>query len=156
MELVHWLLLLTGVLFGATATRTSFCVFGSISDYMFIGKTERLKAVGVAMIVFGLVFHVYGIFYGYDLCPLCADVGWGEFPGLHNLIGGVIQGFGYALVAGCPLSILRKTGEGQGVYMIAALGFIIGIVIYAFFLQDIFQLFNPYIYSGVNYLYDLI
>jgi hypothetical protein len=155
VETIQVTLFFIGVGFGAVATKTDFCVQGAFSDYFIGGVTTRLKAIIAAIIVFFIGFQTYSAIYGYDICSVCADVGWGEFPGLHNFLGGVIQGFGYILAAGCPLSILRRAGSGSGSHIIAVFAVITGFVIYTFFMQDIFNALSPFIYSRANYIFEL-
>lgn len=145
-------LLFLGIGFGIgfIAQRGNFCIVGSFVEYFSGGMTRRLKGLVAAMSVFALVH-----FWGFDTTGGCPNIGWGEYMGLHNLIGGFAQGIGYIIGAACPLSLLVRIGEGSRFHVIVAIGFIIGVGIYACFLQNIYTVLSPYIYKEAATLMEL-
>lgn len=110
-------ILFIGLAVGFIAQRYAFCIFGSLVELLTLGSARRLVAVVTAMSVFGLV-HIGE--YRHTA----------EHPGLIFLAGGVVQGVGYYLAAGCPLGLLVRIGEGSKFHLIVFVGFVIGIAAY--------------------------
>jgi len=106
-----------GVSVGFISQRYAFCIFGSLVELLTLGSARRLAGVGAAMLVFGLV-HIVG--YRHTV----------EFPGLIFLVGGLVQGVGYYLAAGCPLGLLVRIGEGSKFHLVVFAGFVVGITLY--------------------------
>ncbi len=118
--MVNWMLLtilFIGVLLGIIAHRTNFCIMGAFLDFFTSGSTIRLKAVLAAIFVFMLIF-LFGVDY-----PM-------EYAGLKHVIGGLIQGVGYTLAAGCPLALLVRLGEGSKYHTVVLISFLIGLIFF--------------------------
>jgi thiol-disulfide isomerase/thioredoxin len=62
---------------------------------------------------------------------------------LHSLLGGVLQGIGYTLVAACPLSTLTRLGGGAKRYMVVVGGFLVGAVLFAQVASPIHRVMDP-------------
>lgn len=144
------IIFLIGITLGIVARRTSFGILGALNDLLTLKFSPRLTAILVAISIFGLIN-----FWGYQ-GSRCADVGWGEFLGLHSLLGGFIQGLGYVLARGCPLSLMVKLGEGSRYHMIVLGAFVVGLSSYALLLQKIDLSLGPFVYTGARYLGELI
>jgi uncharacterized membrane protein YedE/YeeE len=104
---------LIGVTIGAIVHYTGFCVFGAIAEWFGARSTKRLMGVVTAILVFGLV-HLWG-FKGNIPCGGI----WKGYAGLHSFLGGFIQGIGYVLIAGCPLALLVRVGQGSKSHIVA-------------------------------------
>jgi thiol-disulfide isomerase/thioredoxin len=70
-------------------------------------------------------------------------VGWGGAPGLHSLLGGVLQGIGYIMIAACPLSTLSRLGSGVKRYMVVVGGFLVGAILFAQLAGPIHRVMDP-------------
>jgi hypothetical protein len=128
---------------GFIAQRYAFCIFGSLVELLTLGSARRLVAVVAAMFVFGLV-HIGE--YRHTA----------EYPGLIFLTGGVVQGVGYYLAAGCPLGLLVRIGEGSKFHLIVFVGFAVGLVAYVGLLhKTIATLLNPISTQKVVTVLDL-
>ena len=82
-----------------------------------LGSGKRIVAVLGAMLVFGLVqfgSYEHGV----------------EHAGLKYLVGGLIQGVGYYLAIGCPLSLIVRIGEGSKFHMVVFVSFVVGVAMY--------------------------
>ena len=134
---------LIGFSVGFLAQRYAFCIFGSLVELLTLGSLQRLVGVAVAMLVFGFVH-----FGGYRHAA--------EFPGLVFLVGGLVQGVGYFLAAGCPLGLLVRLGEGSKFHAIVFVSFIIGIGVYSLLFEGIvYKFLEPLSYTGAITLPDL-
>lgn len=141
--------LLIGTALGVIAHRANFCVFGALVEWFEGAGTRRLMGVLAAVGVFALI-HLWG-FRGN---PPCAG-SWGEYAGLHSFVGGLLQGVGYVLIAGCPLSLCVRIGQGSKYHMAAGIGFIVGVVAFAHVSSSLMRLFEPFTYTGGFSLLDL-
>ncbi len=134
---------LIGLSVGFIAQRYAFCIFGALVELLTLGSPRRLVAVATAMLVFGLV-HIGE--YRHTA----------EHPGLIFLAGGVVQGVGYYLAAGCPLGLLVRIGEGSKFHLVVFVGFAIGLAAYVGLLhKPIAALLNPLSTQKVVTVLDL-
>ncbi len=134
---------LIGLGVGFTAQRYAFCIFGSLVELLALGSPRRLVAVVTAMLVFGLI-HIGE--YRHTA----------EYPGLIFLAGGVVQGVGYYLAAGCPLGLLVRIGEGSKFHLIVFVGFAVGLAAYVGLLhKQIAALLSPLSTQKVITVLDL-
>ena len=123
---------LIGLGVGFIAQRYAFCIFGSLVELLALGSPQRLLGVLAAMLAFAFV-HIGGYKHA------------AEYPGLIFLVGGLIQGVGYYLAAGCPLGLLVRIGEGSKFHLVVFLGFAIGLAVYVSLLHgSISRMFAPY------------
>lgn len=143
-------ILFVGMALGVIAHRTRFCVFGALVEWFEGAGTRRLMGVLAAVGVFALI-HLWG-FKGN---PPCTG-SWGEYAGLHSIIGGLLQGIGYVLIAGCPLSLCVRIGQGSKYHLAAAIGFAVGVAAFAQASSSLLRLFEPFIYTGGFSLLDLL
>ncbi|HRD32976.1 MAG TPA: YeeE/YedE family protein [Rhodocyclaceae bacterium] len=108
---IAWLAFALGILFGAVASKTSFCTLGAVSDIVNIGDWNRMRmwalAMAVAMIAtsalqFGAVFDPAHSIY----TP--PRLNW-----LSHLVGGLLFGTGMSLASGCGSKTLVRLGGGN-------------------------------------------
>ncbi len=102
---------------GYVSRRYGFCIFGALVELLTLGSGKRIVAVLGAMLVFGLVqfgSYEHGV----------------EHAGLKYLVGGLIQGVGYYLAIGCPLSLIVRIGEGSKFHMVVFASFLLGVALY--------------------------
>ncbi len=102
---------------GYVSRRYCFCIFGSLVELLTLGSGRRIAAVATAMLVFGLVQ-----FGSYEHGA--------EHAGLKYLVGGLLQGVGYYLAIGCPLSLIVRIGEGSKFHMAVFVSFVLGVMLY--------------------------
>ncbi len=102
---------------GYVSRRYGFCIFGSLVELLTLGSGRRIAGVAAAMLVFGLVqfgSYEHGV----------------EHAGLKYLVGGLLQGVGYYLAIGCPLSLIVRIGEGSKFHMVVFVSFVLGVALY--------------------------
>jgi hypothetical protein len=134
---------LIGLAVGFIAQRYAFCIFGSLVELLILGSPRRLVAIVTAMLVFGLV-HIGE--YRHTA----------EHPGLIFLAGGIVQGMGYYLAAGCPLGLLVRIGEGSKFHLLVFVGFSVGLVAYIGLLHKLITaLLSPFSTQKVITVLDL-
>jgi YedE family putative selenium metabolism protein len=111
-----------GLLLGALAQRSRFCVTGSIRDTLLMGRRSPLLWGLLAFLLSGLMtslvtgqFHPG--FYGQPGAHL--DILWG-FLGM--MLVGVIS----VLIGGCPFRQLIKSGEGDADAGLVVVGMLLG------------------------------
>ena len=114
--------LAVGLLLGALAQRSRFCVTGSIRDALLMGLRAPLIWGFCAFILGGLVTSVVsGQFHpGY----------YGQ-PGAHHdllwaFLGMLLVGMISVLIGGCPFRQLIKSGEGDADAGLVVIGMLIG------------------------------
>lgn len=100
-----------GGIFGATALRTNFCTMGAISDMVFMGNWNRMRAwlmaIAVAMLV-SQAMHTLEIVDLGESIYLSTTFAW---AGAIN--GGLMFGFGMTLSGGCGNKTLVRLGAGN-------------------------------------------
>ncbi len=109
---------------GYVSRRYAFCIFGSLVELLTLGSGKRFVAVLGAMLVFGFVqfgSYEHGV----------------EHAGLKYLAGGLIQGAGYYLAIGCPLSLIVRIGEGSKFHMAVLISFVAGVELYVGLLESL-------------------
>lgn len=113
--------LVAGIVIGALAQRSRFCVTGSFSN-MFLAKDMSLMRGLVILFAAALAINVSaGIF----------SVGILDQPGSHpehfwNFLSMGLVGFASVLAGGCPFRQLVLSGEGSVDASMAVLGMIVG------------------------------
>ncbi len=100
-----------GLMFGALAQATNYCVMGAVSDWRLAGDVSRLGAAALAAAVAilgaqaldaGGVTHLAGSIY---LVPRLNWVG--------AIGGGLLFGYGMVYAGGCPSRALVRAGSGD-------------------------------------------
>jgi len=115
-----------GGVFGATAQRTNFCTMGAISDVVFMGNWNRMRAWMLAIAVAMLVSQAMHAFEVVDLTEsiyLTANLGWAG-----AIIGGLMFGFGMTMGGGCGNKTLVRLGAGNLKSLVVAI--VLGIFAY--------------------------
>jgi len=100
-----------GLVFGATAQRTSFCTMGGISDRVLMGDGRRLRSWVLATAVALIGTQLLSFSGRIDLSRsiyLSANFGW-----LGAILGGLAFGFGMTLTGGCASRTLVRLGAGN-------------------------------------------
>ncbi|MEW5727174.1 MAG: YeeE/YedE family protein [Pseudomonadota bacterium] len=100
-----------GIIFGFTANRTNFCTMGAISDIVFMGDWNRMRAWMLALAV-GLLttqgMHAAG------MIDLSRSIYLGSsIPWAGAILGGLMFGFGMTLAGGCGNKMLVRIGGGN-------------------------------------------
>ncbi len=111
------IIFIIGLGVGYLSRRYGFCIFGALVELLTLGSGKRIVAVLAAMLVFGLVqfgSYEHGV----------------EHAGLKYLVGGLLQGVGYYLAIGCPLSLIVWIGEGSKFHMAVFVSFVLGVMLY--------------------------
>ena len=113
--------LVAGLVVGAIAQRTRFCMVAGIRDSimfkdfaMLIGFVTLIVVAAVANMAFGF-FHV-----GFEGQPVA------HMDGLWNFLGLALVGFGSVLAGGCPLRQLILSGEGNIDSVMTVVGMFVG------------------------------
>lgn len=135
---------LTGVAIAVIVHRTGFCVYGAVAEWFGVRSALRLISVATAILVFGLVH-----FWGFRGNIPCGGI-WKGYAGIHSFLGGFIQGVGYVLVAGCPLTLLVRASQGSKSYIIAAVFFALGVSLFGHFKAPIVNLLSPLTLEAVT------
>lgn len=106
-----------GLSVGYVSRRYGFCIFGALVELLTLGSGKRIAGVLSAMLVFGLAR-----FGSYEHAA--------EYAGLTYFVGGLLQGAGYYLAIGCPLSMIVRIGEGSRFHMAVFASFVLGVALY--------------------------
>jgi hypothetical protein len=115
-----------GGLFGATAQRTNFCTMGALSDVVFIGDWNRLRAwmLAIAVAIFASQgLELFGVVDLNGSIYRSANLGW-----LGAIVGGLMFGFGMTLAGGCANKTLVRLGGGNLKSIVVAL--VLGVFAY--------------------------
>lgn len=113
--------LVAGLIVGALAQRTRFCMVGGIRDFILF-KESTLMIGFITVIVVALIGNIItGNFNpGFALQPVA------HTDGLWNFLGMTLLGFGCVLLGGCPLRQFILAGEGNTDSAITILGLLVG------------------------------
>ena len=113
--------LTAGLIVGALAQRSRFCMVGGIRDFVLFRESTLLIGF-VSILVFAVIMNVIlGYFH----------LGFAEQPvahtdGLWNLLGMLLVGFGCTLLGGCPLRQIVLSGEGNTDSAVTVIGLLVG------------------------------
>lgn len=103
--------LLLAMVFGAVASRSSFCIMGAISDARNMGDWDRVRmwllVVAVAMLGANLMHYAGWIDLSRSVYQRPA------VPWLSLSLGGLLFGVGMTLAGGCPNKNLIRLGSGS-------------------------------------------
>lgn len=100
-----------GLAFGAVAQRTNFCTMGALSDIVFLGSHNRMRAwlLAIAVAIAGSqTLHAAGLVDLGKSIYLTPTFGW-----LGAVVGGLMFGFGMTLAGGCGNRTLVRLGAGN-------------------------------------------
>lgn len=113
--------LCAGLIVGALAQYSRFCMVGGIRDFILFRETKLLLGF-VAVLVAAFIVNVsVGNFHpGFTGQPIA------HADGLWNFLGMVLAGFGCVLLGGCPLRQIILTGEGNTDSAVTFLGLAAG------------------------------
>jgi uncharacterized membrane protein YedE/YeeE len=108
---VVWIGLLIGLVFGASMQSGRFCTLGALSDWVLMGKTDRMRLWVLAMAVSITLAQsavALGLLQDSDSFYTSPRLLW-----LAHIFGGLMFGLGMALASGCGSRILVRVGEGS-------------------------------------------
>ncbi len=100
-----------GIVFGAVAQRTNFCTMGALSDIVFLGSYNRMRAwlLAIAVAIAGSqTLQAAGLVDLGKSIYLAPTLGW-----LGAIVGGLMFGFGMTLAGGCGNRTLVRLGAGN-------------------------------------------
>lgn len=103
--------LVAGLVVGAVARGARFCTFGAIEDWILADDTKRLRSWGLAIAVATLIVQMLdatGIARIGESFYLAAGFGW-----VGAIVGGLLFGFGMAMVGTCGYGTLVRLGGGD-------------------------------------------
>lgn len=114
--------LLVGLLLGALAQRSRFCITGSVRDSMLMGSRSPLFWGFIAFLVGAFLTNALMGRFSFDL--------YGQ-PGAHlehlwSFLGMLLVGWLSVLIGGCPFRQLIKAGEGDTDAGLAVVGMLLG------------------------------
>ncbi len=115
-----------GLVFGVTAQRTNFCTMGAISDVVFMGSYNRMRAwvLAIAVAILGSqALHMVGIIDLSGAIYLTPNFGWAG-----AILGGLLFGFGMTQAGGCGNKTLVRLGAGNLKSLVVAM--VIGVTAY--------------------------
>ena len=102
---------LAGLVLGFAARSSRFCTLGAIEDAVYARDTRRLRAWGLALAVAIAGTHALAVGLGFDLSRAIYSGPRVEWAGA--LVGGLMFGFGMALVGTCGFGSLLRLGGGD-------------------------------------------
>ncbi len=117
--------LVIGVLFGFVLQKGRFCMNSAFRDPLVFKDFTLLKAVGLALIVQMIGFHLLSYFGIITLAPK-------PFLVIGAVLGGFIFGIGMVIAGGCASGTAYRVGEGMVGSMLALFSF----ALTAFFFKD--------------------
>lgn len=106
-----WGGLLLGLVLGAAAQASRFCIHGALVDRFTFGGKARLASWVLALVVATLGTQALIALQLFD--PTVTTAWSARFPWLSYAVGGLLFGYGMVLAAGCPQRALVKTGSGN-------------------------------------------
>lgn len=114
--------ILAGLVVGALAQRSRFCMAGGIRDAVMFKDFGLVAGFGAVIVTVLLGNLILGDFSGFSFenQPVAHN------DGLWNFLGMVLVGWGSTLLGGCPLRQLVLAGEGNSDSAITVLGMIAG------------------------------
>lgn len=122
--------LFIGCLIGFTLRKSRFCFASAFKDPILFKNTKILRGLILALIISTIGFYFIQIKY-----LNISNIDYGIIPGeinavgIHTMIGAFLFGIGTVLSGGCASGVLYKFGEGNLVFLVAIIGFIIGTLI---------------------------
>lgn len=117
---------IAGGLFGGIANKSNFCTMGALSDYVYMGNKERLRAwmLAVAVAILGSQYmHIDGMVNLDESIYMTSNLGW-----FGAILGGILFGYGMTKAGGCGNKTLVRLGAGNLKSFVVML--VMGIVAY--------------------------
>ncbi len=119
--------LLCGLVIGGTARASRFCTFGAIEDYVMAARTERLRAWGLAI---AIAMVLVSALHASNIARIDQTFYLGpSLPLGGAIIGGLMFGFGMAMVGTCGYGVLVRLGGGDLKALVGVL--VLGLSAYA-------------------------
>lgn len=117
--------IIAGLLVGAFAQRSRFCMAGGIRDAVMFRDFGLVSGFLMVIVTVFIGNVILNKFTGFSF----ADQPIAHTDGLWNFLGMVLVGWGSCLLGGCPLRQLILSGEGNSDSAITVLGMIAGAAI---------------------------
>ena len=114
--------LLAGLLVGALAQRSRFCMVGGIRDAVLFKEFGLISAFGMVILTVLLGNVILKRFTGFSF----ENQPVAHSDGLWNFLGMSVAGWGSVLLGGCPLRQLVLAGEGNADSAVTVLGMLAG------------------------------
>lgn len=115
------LALFAGLIVGALAQKTRFCMVGGIRDFILFRETTLILDFITLLLTAAIANIALGFFHpGFAGQPIA------HTDGLWNFLGTALLGFACVLLGGCPLRQFILAGEGNTDSSIAILGLLTG------------------------------
>lgn len=111
--------LVVGLIFGFVLQRGRFCMNSAFRDIIVMKDYTLVKAVGLAIVVQMIGFHLFAQIGVFQLNP--KPLLWGAV-----IFGGFLFGVGMVLAAGCASGTTYRVGEGMMGSFFALIGLMIG------------------------------
>lgn len=119
--------LLFGAAFGYILQRSRFCFAGSFRDIFLLRNAVLARAVLLLLALTTIGFSFTGLLSGGQSYLETAGL---VYPlGVHNLIGGILFGFGMVIAGACFSGCLVRIGEGYIMQMYTFAGLIAGSIL---------------------------
>lgn len=116
-----WIALVAGLIVGALAQRTRFCMVGGIRDFILFRESTLIIGFITLLVVAAIANVALGFFHpGFAGQPIA------HTDGLWNFLGTTLLGFACVLLGGCPLRQFVLAGEGNTDSAITILGLLVG------------------------------
>ncbi|MHB1590713.1 MAG: YeeE/YedE family protein [Sulfuricella sp.] len=121
-----WAIFGIALILGAVVNKTNFCTMGSVSDWVNMGDTGRLRSwmLAIAVAILGVtILEANGLI---NLATTFPPYRAPQLVWAQNLLGGLAFGAGMTLASGCGLKALIRVGGGniKSVMVIAIIGLI--------------------------------
>ena len=114
--------ILAGLLVGALAQRSRFCMVGGVRDAVLFQEFGLISAFGMVIVTVLLGNVILKKFTGFSF----ENQPVAHSDGLWNFLGMSVVGWGSVLLGGCPLRQLVLAGEGNSDSAVTVLGMIFG------------------------------
>ncbi|MGD8348555.1 MAG: YeeE/YedE family protein [Gammaproteobacteria bacterium] len=107
------------IIFGAIASKASFCTMGAVSDWINIGDLNRMRcwmlAIATAVLGVGLLEYMNVLDMSLTVSNETSNPPYrvANFVWLRYLLGGLMFGVGMTLGSGCGNKNLIRLGEGS-------------------------------------------
>jgi uncharacterized protein len=112
-------------LLGALVNKTNFCTMGAVSDWVNMGRTNRLRAWVLAMATAIIAVSIIENLQFFSLESTRTPYRTENFAWIRYIIGGLIFGIGMTLASGCANKALIRLGGGnlKSIFVILTAGF---------------------------------
>lgn len=112
-----------GLLLGWVLFTSRICFASNFIQFIYLNDRTGLRRLAIVLLIsFIAMSLLYGIYFKLDV-PI-TDGRWKV--GIPTIIGAFLFGIGMTLAGGCTISTLIRIGEGAKIYLLVALGIVVG------------------------------